>query len=71
MTTTYVRLFTTEEYHHMANVGILHPEEKVELIEGQIISMAAKNPPQQLQNKLRIFYAIASREKQIFVFKNL
>lgn len=29
----------------MADLGILHPDEHVELIEGQIIAMAAKNPP--------------------------
>lgn len=29
----------------MADMGILHPDERVELIEGQIITMAAKNPP--------------------------
>ncbi|MUL35302.1 Uma2 family endonuclease [Gloeocapsopsis dulcis] len=45
MTTTQVRLFTAQEYHKMADLGILHPDERVELIEGQIIAMAAKNPP--------------------------
>jgi predicted DNA-binding antitoxin AbrB/MazE fold protein len=29
----------------MADTGILGPKERVELIEGQIIPMAAKNPP--------------------------
>ena len=32
-----LRLLTVEEYHRMAKVGILHPDEKVELIAGQII----------------------------------
>lgn len=32
-----LRLLTVEEYHRMAEVGILHPDEKVELIAGQII----------------------------------
>ncbi len=33
-----LRLITVEEYHRMAEVGILQPDEKVELIAGQIIS---------------------------------
>lgn len=45
MTTTKPRLWSVEEYHRMADSGILGPEERVELIEGQIIPMAAKNPP--------------------------
>ncbi|MES1022937.1 Uma2 family endonuclease [Gloeocapsa sp. BRSZ] len=45
MTTTQTRLFTVQEYHKMADLGILHPDERVELIEGQILTMAAKNPP--------------------------
>lgn len=37
-----VRLWTVEEYHQMAEAGIFHPEERVELIAGQIIKMSAK-----------------------------
>lgn len=33
------RKLSVEEYHRMAEVGILAPEEKVELIEGEIITM--------------------------------
>jgi Uma2 family endonuclease len=36
------RLWTAEEYHRMAAAGIFHPEERVELIAGQIIRMSAK-----------------------------
>ncbi|NEO41492.1 MAG: Uma2 family endonuclease [Moorea sp. SIOASIH] len=32
-----LRLWTVEEYHRMAKVGILQPDERVELIAGQII----------------------------------
>lgn len=39
------RLFTVNEYHDMAEHGILKPGERTELIEGQIISMAAQKPP--------------------------
>lgn len=39
---TQVRLINVQEYHRMADVGILGAEERVELIEGQIWQMAAK-----------------------------
>jgi Uma2 family endonuclease len=35
------RLFTVEEYHRMAEAGILDPDERVELVEGVILPMAA------------------------------
>ena len=34
------RKFTVEQYHQMAEKGILHCEENVELIEGEIITMS-------------------------------
>ena len=34
------RLFTVEEYHRMGEAGILGEDERVELIEGEIIQMA-------------------------------
>lgn len=39
------RVWTVEDYHRMAAAGILQPEERVELIEGQIVGMAAKGTP--------------------------
>jgi Uma2 family endonuclease len=42
MTLLEIRRLTVADYHRMAEVGILDPEERVELIEGQIIKMVAK-----------------------------
>jgi Uma2 family endonuclease len=38
------RLFTVEEYHRMAEAGIFHPDERVELIEGEIVRMSPISP---------------------------
>ena len=42
MTTLQVsrRLFTVHEYHLMAQAGILHEDDRVELIDGEIVEMA-------------------------------
>jgi len=34
------RIITVEEYHRMAEVGLLNEDSRVELIEGEIIDMA-------------------------------
>src|SRR4051812_8250283 len=33
------RLFTVDEYYEMARVGILKPDERVELLDGEIVPM--------------------------------
>jgi Uma2 family endonuclease len=38
------RQFTVEEYYRMAETGILAPDERVELLEGEIIPMAPIGP---------------------------
>ena len=39
------RKFTVAEYYRMAEVCILRPEERVELIEGEVLVMASPSPP--------------------------
>ena len=36
--------FTVEEYHRMAEVGVLKPDARVELLEGEIIDLAPIGP---------------------------
>lgn len=38
------RRFTVEEYYVMGETGVLKPEERVELIQGEIIEMSPKGP---------------------------
>lgn len=38
------RRFTSRDLQSMERAGILHPDERVELIDGEIFSMAAKTP---------------------------
>jgi Uma2 family endonuclease len=40
------RMFTTSEYHRMGEAGILTDEDRVELIEGEIIRLTPIGPPQ-------------------------
>ncbi len=46
-----VRLLTVEEYHRMGEVGILDPDEQVELIEGQIVKKPVKGKAHSAANK--------------------
>ena len=40
-----IRRLTVEDYHRMGELGIIDPEERVELIEGQIIEKPVKGTP--------------------------
>ena len=42
MTLLDIRLLTVQEYHRMAEIGILDEDERVELLAGQIVKMAVK-----------------------------
>jgi len=65
--------FTVETYHKMADLGILKPTDKVELIEGKIVTMSPMKSPhaacvRRLGDILRHFSgnsAIVSEEKAI------
>ncbi|WP_228013358.1 hypothetical protein [Nostoc edaphicum] len=42
MTQTKVRLWNVDEYHRMLETGIITADERVKLIDGQVIPMNAK-----------------------------
>lgn len=44
-TTTQPKLWTVQDYYRMSKLGVLKPDERTELINGNIFLMAAKNPP--------------------------
>ena len=45
MSSIKVRLWTVDEYHRMIEQDILTSDDKVELLEGQIIQMSPQRPP--------------------------
>ena len=45
MNITTAKRFTVEEYHRLAELGFFHEDDRVELIRGEIIQMAAKGTP--------------------------
>jgi len=45
MAVLLTRRFTLEEYHRLGEVGILHEDERVELIDGEIVPMTPIGPP--------------------------
>ncbi len=42
MTQTRVRLWNVDEYHRMLETGIIAADERVELIEGQVIAITVR-----------------------------
>jgi Uma2 family endonuclease len=61
------RLFTVDEYYEMARVGILKPDERVELLDGEIVPMNAISSPHAwgVTRLTGIFYQIEDRCKII------
>ncbi len=42
---TTAKRFTIEEYHRLSELGFFHEDDRIELIRGEIIEMAAKGTP--------------------------
>ncbi len=61
------RLFTVEEYYQMAEVGILHEDDRIELIEGEIVEMAPISSRHQAQvDRLnRVFSESLGRQRVV------
>lgn len=47
-----IKYWTVQDYHRMSEFGILAPDERTELINGQIVLMAAKGTPHVLALRL-------------------
>lgn len=58
------RLFTASEYQTLADIGVLGEDERVELIEGRIVRMAAKNVNHAIATKRanRLFIKLLSEQ---------
>jgi Uma2 family endonuclease len=41
----FLKRWTVDDYHRMISAGILTPDDRVELLDGQIIEMAPQDPP--------------------------
>jgi Uma2 family endonuclease len=47
-----LKRWTVEDYHRMGELGMIHPDERTELIGGQVVFMAAKGTPHVLALRL-------------------
>lgn len=54
MTNVTVKRFTLSEYHRLGELGFFGPDERVELIRGEIIQMPTKNTPHSVCNSLLV-----------------
>lgn len=71
MVTVPKRRFSVEEYYRLAEVGILGPEDKVELINGEIVKMSPIGPRHGgvINHLLRIF-RVLEEENNIVAVQN-
>lgn len=54
MITVTTKRFTLDEYHRLGELGFFAPDERVELIRGEIILMPTKKPPHSVCNTLLV-----------------
>jgi hypothetical protein len=47
-----LKRWTVEDYHRMGELGMIHPDERTELIAGQVLLTAAKRTPHVLALRL-------------------
>ena len=61
------RMLTRAEYHRLGEVGILHDEDRVELLEGQLVQMSPVGPRHAgtIDQLMNIFVEIVGRRAQV------
>jgi Uma2 family endonuclease len=65
------KLFTVDEYYEMARVGILKPEEHVELIDGEIIQMSPIGHPHAVcVNRINQLFVLSLHGRAVIQIQN-
>lgn len=74
MTTTELRLWTVDEYHRMIEAEILTTEDRVELIEGQIVQLNSDRTLKAriyAQARIAEYWIVDVNARQIYVLREL